>query len=211
MFGKGSIKNRESEEEMHYNRFRRQQAIDLFTHDLKENHFSGLIFDQSEKVERQYQNTIDNAKDDDFYDCYIQLEAESRDDKLLALSEMNIVYVYKEFEINLKRLLKIAYNENGQKNFQWKNLVSFFKSKGIAIEKIKGADQVNELRKLNNHIKHSNTREVSDKIINIEEFKGEKHIDSDDINVFYQRIKDFPLTFLANLSFEILSTINNIE
>lgn len=201
-FGKASQENRESEE-IHYNRFCHKQAIHAFISDLKQDHFSELMLNISDEVEKEYQTTIDNFDDDKLNSYEGILAHEYRDDKQLALSEMIIVYNYKEYEINVKRLLKLSYGENGKGFFQYQHLLKFLESKEIDITKISGVKEVNELRLLNNHIKHSNSRIVGNKIKNIPEFKGKDYIDSDDINKFYNRIKDFPLIFLDALSEEI--------
>ncbi len=128
-------------------------------------------------------------------------------DELFAVYEVKIIYAFKHFEVNLKKLLNSAYkSENIEKRMKWNDLIFFLKSKDIIPKNLNDYKEVNQLRLVNNSLKHS---EIStDKSIeSILEFKDIKDISYENLEQFYDRIKEYPIKFLQTLSNEIYKNL----
>lgn len=120
--------------------------------------------------------------------------------EIKALSEMKIVYAYKHFENKLKFLLSAAYGTSKNKMFKWEFVVEFLKEKNIDVKKVKCYAEINELRNLNNNLKHSDDIKNDAKILMIKEFKKKTFIQYEDLLAFYKRIENAPSTFIYSLS-----------
>lgn len=202
-FGKGrdGFIEQTPQEVMHYERESKRSFILSYIENLKGNRFNEIFQNQTEKINNKIGGLFKKFKDSgrhDWEDWYYHSVDESfLEDQLYVLSEMNIIYIYKEFEINLKKLIKKAYGDD--KNlYKWSNLIKFFKSKKIILEDLEGYNELNELRVLNNHLKHSD-RIISNEIKNIKEFKGEKFLTDKLINKFFHRIKSSTIIFLSSI------------
>jgi hypothetical protein len=126
-----------------------------------------------------------------------------RDEEMVAFAEMKIIFAFKHLEINIKRLIASAYFGTPTRDyFNWENLKTFFKSKSIIINTLECYKEVEQLRVVNNFLKHSiNIDELSSK--EIPEFKDQALISYPELNSFYNRIKKFPNKFLESLSLAI--------
>lgn len=120
--------------------------------------------------------------------------------ELKAISEMKIIYAYKHFENKLKFLLSAAYGISKSKMFKWEFITEFLKDKNIDIKKVKCYYEINELRNLNNNLKHSDDIRNDTRISIIKEFKKKSFIQYQDILTFYKRIENAPSTFIYSLS-----------
>jgi hypothetical protein len=129
------------------------------------------------------------------------------EEELTTLFEMKIIYAFKHLEIEIKNLISAAYNDKSiSKSSKWDNLINYLKSKKIDINEIKQYREVNQLRTVNNSLKHSN--EQLDKSLNgIEEFKEKEFINYEILEQFYTRVKDSSGTFLSFLSFAIYDNL----
>tara|TARA_B110000114_G_scaffold95815_1_gene101006 strand:+ start:31 stop:792 length:762 start_codon:yes stop_codon:yes gene_type:complete len=202
-FGKerdGSIEQTR-QEEMNYARFSGQQWLSEYPNKVK-NSFNEIYQSQMKELKGKYikirskYQSLDKYDDDDHFN-FIDSE-QYFEDQLFALSEMNIIYIFKEFEINLKSLLMKVYGNDDRNLYKWDKLKSYFKSKKISISEIDGYEEVKQLKELNNHLKHSN-RPISGEIKNIKEFKEENFLTEEMINKFFERIKSYPHIFLQNI------------
>jgi hypothetical protein len=127
----------------------------------------------------------------------LKLEDKLNDDKfqlgyvneyLLSLSEMKIVYLFKSLEIFMKKMIEAAFPNSDKKNiFKWENMKSIFGSNGVDISLCKGYNGCNDLRKVNNSIKHG--IDISDEVKYIQEFKSKTELDFLSLKLFYLRIK----------------------
>lgn len=136
------------------------------------------------KINRQYAEFRDKLDAIPDYDpdkiekIYEDLEALSPQaeycyDQWLALNEMRIIYMFKSVEIGLKSLIKTAYPKSKLKGLHnWDFMDSFFKEKGINLKALEGYKEVDELRRLNNNLKHSEEWDMNS--WGISEFKGEQ-------------------------------------
>ncbi|MCZ2084486.1 MAG: hypothetical protein LC112_09445 [Flavobacteriales bacterium] len=164
----------------------------------------------------QYQKLKDNA--DDYGNSLEQqlhfyiIEIINIEEEILALLEVQIIYAFKHFEINLKKLVRAAYNdESFDKNYKWESVKQYLNSRNINIKTIKNYAEVNQLRDLNNAIKHSETYFENDYLQKlIPEFQG-KNISIRNLFKFYKRIKDCTNSFLHSLSLEIYNDLYNFD
>jgi len=122
-----------------------------------------------------------------------------RTEEMIAFLEMKVVYSYKHFEIGIKRLISLAYPEIDMSGFfRWKELNRFLISKAINIKDISNYREVNELRIVNNEVKHSG--KLGEEIKEISEFKSHDSIQFDPLDRFYRRVKMAPHQFLGSLN-----------
>lgn len=76
--------------------------------------------------------------------------------QLYALNEMRVIYLFKDIEIEMKTLLNSMFSSvNIRKLFNWEVISTVCKENNISLDKIDGYNEVNELRQINNSIKHS--------------------------------------------------------
>jgi len=125
---------------------------------------------------------------------------------LNALSEMTVVYLFKSFEITMKTLIHTAYPKINTKDFyQWDNMASYFKSINIKISDFDGYDEVLQLKKVNNSIKHNNT--INEDINKIKDFTGATQFSFKNISNFNGRIKPKIQNFVKLLGQEIINDL----
>jgi hypothetical protein len=121
------------------------------------------------------------------------------EDELFALFEMKIIYAFKHLEINIKQLLFAAYQDNYiTRQFKWDAIIQFLNSKNIVAKELNGYDNINQLRNVNNSLKHSD-KIIDQSIKNIEEFKDKENLNYTDLELFYNRVKKSPNIFLTSL------------
>lgn len=120
--------------------------------------------------------------------------------QLNSISEMLIIYAFKNIEINLKEIIKCAYEK--ENIHKWENFIKIFKSKGIELENIYGYKSIDDLRVVNNAIKHNGI--INRRVSKIEEFKDDynslfKEFEYDSLMNFYEQTKQIIPEFLSNL------------
>lgn len=145
-----------------------------------------------EKEESNYFEDIDRVPTlkPDITDEMMQIDYDTDliNEYLVAISEMKIIYFFKSFEITMKSLIKTAYPEiNTEGFFRWKKMQKIFKSKGIVISDLQGFNEVDDLREVNNGIKHDNS--LNKEIKKISEFSSANEFDYTNLESFYKRIK----------------------
>lgn len=208
------MNDRESEE-IEFERETSKIELGLFVEKLKENSFSKAVFDQIEKLQNELNDTITdflNAQEESNQnEYYYHLDTGFLEDKLSALSEMNIVYAFKDFEINIKNLLRAAYGIDTHQFYKWEEILKFLQSKNIKPSELKGYQEINDLRKLNNHIKHSTSQKIDNDITSIPEFKELRYLRHYELTEFFNRVKDFPYIFLDALSTEIYKDLYEFD
>ncbi|MNT10127.1 hypothetical protein D3C72_1449420 [compost metagenome] len=124
------------------------------------------------------------------------------EDELFAMYEMKIIYAFKHLEINMKKLISSAYKDASvNKQFKWENLKQYMNQKNIDVNTIKGYVEVNQLREVNNSLKHSNDHNVFLK----KYFKEgqESVVTYDVLELFYNKVKNHPNIFLKDLAYKI--------
>ena len=129
---------------------------------------------------------------------------------LTVLLEMKIVYMFKTLEINMKALIKTAYPHVITRGFyKWEDMVLFFKSIYINVSGIVGYQEVIELKKVNNCIKHKES--INDEVKKIREFSSLDYFDSDSITAFSERIKEIIKKFFKGLSDQVIKDLFDFD
>lgn len=193
-------------EEIDFYRETYKLGLETFTLNLKQNTFDDsvnqVIAKLQEELNQEIEDYIEIQYDSKNSGEIYSLDIDYLEDKLLALIEMNIVYVYKDFEINLKKLISASYGINTKEFYKWDNIINFLKSKNIKYNELAGYEEINQLRMVNNSIKHS-TSVIDEKVRKIPEFVDLKYMRHYELIAFFKRTKDFPYKFLCVLSTEI--------
>lgn len=131
-------------------------------------------------------------------------------DEIVALAEMKIIHAFKFFETKMKRVLKASMGEENTKDLhRWDAIKSFFKTKNIDIEGLKGYKEINQLREVNNAIKHSD--EYTDRLVSVPEFAASKEVSFDSLHRFYNRTKNAPANFLHEPCLAISSELYDFD
>jgi len=153
-----------------------------------------------EEISELYENSGLNLRE---YEHSLIQDMQYYEDDAFVLYEVKIIYAYKHFEINLKKLLSSAYRDPSVKKiFHWYEFAQYLKLKGIEIKKNNQFAEIDELRIVNNALKHSGEID-KDEIKKIKEFKGKTSFKTSDLELFYSRVKDSPNSFLSSLSLEV--------
>lgn len=162
------------------------------------------LLDNLKKAENEYDEVVKNNTNKESSNYYFYTEEIfSIQERLLSIYEMIIVNDYKEFELILKRLLKASLNID-EKNFRsFDNVKYLVKSKGIVFAEIKNYNDINDLRKINNYIKHSNLNKIPDKLKQIPEFRKIEQIEYVELMKFHRRIEKLRYNFILDLKHKI--------
>lgn len=148
---------------------------------------------------QRFYNTLPEMHDDLCYDYSISEE------QLLAIETMKVIYLYKSFEILLKNMIIEAFTDiNIKKLYQWKIIESKLGNNGITLKEIKEYQGINELRLVNNNVKHSDVIDNEFKEQNIYEFEGNDSFNFSSIANFYSRAKNKPKIFLQDLAEKLI-------
>jgi hypothetical protein len=134
------------------------------------------------------------------------------EEEILALHELKIIYAFKHLEINIKLLISAAYHEQSvSKMFKWENLIESMLSKHIMVKKFDSYIAVNQLRLVNNYVKHSNGVIPDENLKNIHEFSPDGEVTFIRLESFYKRVKNSPKEFLKELSTEIYNELYEFD
>lgn len=133
---------------------------------------------------------------------------------------MKIIFLFKNVEKNLKKIISTAYNIPFDKNSNWSTLLTILKSKNINYNTTDlPYEEVNQLRIVNNSIKHSHN-EMSAEMLKIKEFKrnllseetegskrkndfAKKTVSYEYLKEFYDRVKDSTGIWVYRIGFAI--------
>lgn len=129
---------------------------------------------------------------------------------LESLAEMKIGFCYKQFEVALKELTLLAYNVVNPKSlFKWDTIRGEYNAKGIIFSERDGYVEIEQLRSVNNAIKHGG--EVSKIQFNPPEFVGKDDLEYRDLVAFYERVNAMPVEFLKSLIQAILADLYTFD
>jgi len=143
-----------------------------------------------------------------FFDFENVIEIISLEEEIKALLEVKIIFAFKHFEINLKKLIKAAYDDNNfSKNYKWEFIKQYLILKNIDIREFESYSNVNQLRELNNHIKHADNYLENDNLKKIIPELKKSSPSSRDLYMFYERVKKSPNEFLGSLSSKIYNDL----
>ena len=182
-------------------------GLETFFLNLENNHYdyniNNLVTNLENKIKALEGKEI-KSHDDEIEIIFLYKE-------LFAISEMKIIYAYKHFEIHLKFLIKASYPDTKESSFfKWESVIDFLKSKNIKLSDISNHKEIEELRNLNNSIKHSRNL-INNKTKNIKEFIKKKEIDYEDLLIFYKRIEKSSSDFIFSLAKHIEKDLYNFD
>jgi|SRR5690554_1532363 len=161
---------------------------------------------------KEYEEAVEKETNNEYSDVpYVVDEIFSIQERLLSVYEMIIVNDYKEFELIIKRLLKASLDFDEKDFRSFENLKPLLKSKGISLAKVDNYNDINDLRKVNNYIKHSKIREIPDDLKQIKEFRSTKNLSYLKLMLFHQRVKDLRYNFIFDLKGKIYSYLYEFD
>lgn len=141
-----------------------------------------------------------------YYDLQILNEQQ------LSIESMRLVYLYKSFEILLKDIISETFPKVNKRDlFQWENVKSLINSNGIKFSGLNEYKYINEIRIVNNNIKHSSFIDEQTKKQAIPEFDQKESFDFKSMNSYYLRIKEKPKLFLIDLAEELISYLYDYD
>ena len=166
------------------------EIIKSFYNDLKTLRFK--YDDLESKISDNYdkRKTYETEEQSDLIDnqLYIESQSEYINVYLNSLVEMKLLYLFKSLELSIKYLIGTAYPDTGVKSlFKWENMKDFFKNREMDITTINGYLECVELKKVNNCIKHNGN--INEEIQSIVEFRDQPYLKHEDLEIFYNRIK----------------------
>lgn len=164
------------------------------------------LYVEAGKAEKEFKEAMKRESEGDYSEVAFAVdEIFSIESRLLSIYEMIIVNDYKEFELILKRLLKAALDFDEKDFRSFENLKPILKSRGIVFSDVKNYSDINDLRKVNNYIKHSDFSEIPNDMKQIQEFRKIENLNFIALKKFHQRIKDLRYNFIFDLKAKIYS------
>lgn len=186
--------------------------IDNIAKEIKE--LKEKIQDIEQEINEHKENSMDfdeNGRPSESYlDLFSELgglhyEIDFLSEQRLSIEEMKLVCLYKNFEILMKEIIISSFPDaDVDKLFKWDNLKTFFKSYGMLIGDIKNHNLIDQLRVVNNNIKHSNIIDEKVERANIVEFEYKDKYDCECLSEFYDRVRNEPIKFLEYLAKKII-------
>lgn len=141
-----------------------------------------------------------------------QIELEYVESKIYVIRELEVIYKYRNIEIALKHFVSLAYPDaDTHRLHNWCALKDFTKSNGVSISKVKHYQEINDLRKVSNALKHSS--QITNDVISagIKEFKGLDVFSSDSLGKFYKRVEPNVREFYISFCGLLLSSLGGNE
>ena len=175
-----------------------REKIQEIKQEINEHEENSMEFDENGKPSEPYLELFSELGGLDYE---IDILSEQR----LSIEEMKLVSLYKDFEIFMKEIITLCFPDSGVKElFRWNNVKNFIKGYGILIGDIENYSLIDELRIVNNNIKHSNI--IGDKVkkANIIEFIYNENFDCESLSEFYDRVRNEPVKFLQYLAEKII-------
>jgi hypothetical protein len=137
----------------------------------------------------------------------LESDVDMNEQQLYCFAEMRIVHLFRAYEITLKKLIKIASPSANERDFfNWEKLREFCKSNGFNIKSIPSYSKINQLRLVNNCIKHS--ANINDDVKkHVPDFLSEGAFTYQNLYDFYNSVRDHLLIFLQGVALEFESSL----
>lgn len=131
-----------------------------------------------------------------------EYDIEMNKEQLYCFSEMKIIHLFRAYEVTMKRIVKTAFPAANERDFfNWEKLLTFSRVRGVTLKNLEGFDEVNQLRVVNNNIKHSSG--VSPEVIKLVPYFSEStYFTLESLNGFYLNVRDCILPFLQAMASE---------
>lgn len=205
-----------------------QNFFDKATRDLFESYATKLEENNTWKDDTQQQ--IDSMMEEYFAECeyrgegtyveppvtsmdYIEAVSENNgarffekamNEELLALHEVQLIYSFKQVEISLKQFLLVRDESIELKQVQsWDSLKRALNQNGVAIGSLKSYPAINQLREVNNALKHSHEITENVKKLNIEHFRDEQYFSPHSLSAFYHGVVGARKHFIFEVAYEV--------
>lgn len=137
------------------------QDFDYEAVDRMRSALSGFAWREHEDItERQSNLNRDDLSNEEEYmeTSWLQDEDAFVDEIVELGDELAIVGIYKLLEIHTKRVVRAAFPDiDGRSLFRFDTLIEAFRDKGVDLTSVTNFSEVDELRCLNNAIKHTGT------------------------------------------------------
>ncbi|WP_442266573.1 hypothetical protein ACSIGC_02440 [Tenacibaculum sp. ZS6-P6] len=178
-----------------------KQSLDVYSYDSYVSNFLMDIIFQIDETKRNldkngnYYWPEENLIPYTYHSLYNQMN------KALIISESQIMFAYKQFELCLKNLIKTFYRDDYNFNmYKWNNIIGFFETKNINLRELEGYDEVNSIRIINNQLKH-NFDIINEQTESIAEFMN---VEKDEVSYyelvhFYSRTKFYIPIFYSEI------------
>ena len=135
---------------------------------------------------------------------------ESNKNSLLSLAEMRVIFLFKTIENAIKEILFIAFPKTQKESlYKWYVMMNLLKNNGVELGKLEGYDAVNQLRIVNNNIKHSSN--IAEKTKKIPYWKHETNFTYKNIDTFYNSIHKLIIKFMKDLGEAIVIAVYEIS
>lgn len=165
---------------------------------IQRDNFRSNILKSKRLAEKEKDSDL--YQDFDIEDYYNKLYQSELIKVAFSLYELKIMYAYKYLEISLKQLYANSFNRYDILDSTSSiNLLDIYSKKNIKFKKLDNFKATDELRVLNNYIKHSRGN-LNQEIKKIIEFKEIEYVQTQHLKAFYERVKDAPKAFIAELS-----------
>lgn len=180
--------------------------------------YTNRLYDAIDKLDvelKQYGNEKNiSVQDEQLKSDFIEMESFYNEQLYNAINEMLIVNYYSTVETTLKLLIsRLSQNNISIDKENFKGLIK--KIKRFAPKDLEKTDRMNELRLLNNCLKHSSTKIVTKKLeqANNNRWKrGEKIVlERKDINLFLDDMKIFFKDLKKTILGHIANNYNNMS
>jgi hypothetical protein len=137
----------------------------------------------------------------------LESDVDMNKQQLYCFAEMRIVHLFRAYEITLKKLIKTAFPTVNERDFfNWEKLRVFCKSNGFNIKTIPSYSEINQLRLVNNCIKHSSN--INDDVKkSVPKFLNEDAFSYEILYGFYNSVRDHLLIFLQGVALEFESSL----
>jgi len=132
-------------------------------------------------------------------------------ERLLSIYEMIIISDFKELEIILKELLGGALGYKSQNKSFFDNAKNFLKEKGIVLSEVKYYNDIDDLRIINNHIKHSGAKEIPKELKHIKELRKADKFSFPIYSAIHHRVKNKRIAFVLDLKNKIHSYLYDFD
>jgi hypothetical protein len=125
----------------------------------------------------------------------------SLNEELMAMHEMQIIYSFKQVEISLKKfVLLLEPNIELKKIQRWDDLKKKLNSFNVKVGEALGYSSVNQLREVNNALKHSHKVTDNVKKMNIKEFTNLEYFTPQSLALFHANFSNNKTVFLNNIA-----------
>jgi hypothetical protein len=126
---------------------------------------------------------------------------ETYNEEIMAMHEMQIIYSYKQIEIALKKFVFLLEpTKEDRKLYNWDDIVKTLKRLGVRIEDALGYSSVNNLRQVNNDLKHSDKITEIVKKLKIKEFSGLDYFTPQSLALFHSNFIKEKVVFLNSIA-----------